>query len=224
MIRYFLAQGDRGGSAVITEGLSTVSCSNPQPTVQIATLYMKTWCEACKREGFIAPMGPRRPGTGPNGQPWALSGDINVCACNPPPVFQAVRSMKMTLTAEEAAMSAGGHAFLTDALKPAAVGNGVGSRFDALGAGLDRGNAATPFGDAPPFEYQPDRPDAEVVQLAGGEGMPRNNQAQNRQTRDVVRVLGLNQDQAQQLHREVSGEGLGYHEIMERAKDMFNLW
>lgn len=101
MIRYFLARGDRGGSAVIMEGLPNVTCSNPPPSVQIATLYMKTYCTACKREGFIAPNGPRWPGTAVNGKPWALSGDINVCECNPPPVFHAVRNMKMTFTSEE---------------------------------------------------------------------------------------------------------------------------
>jgi len=95
MIRYFLARGDRGGSATITEGLEFVTCSNPPPLVQIATLYMKTYCTACKREGFIAPAGPRLPGTAPNGQQWALSGDINACGCSPPPVFHAERSMKM---------------------------------------------------------------------------------------------------------------------------------
>ncbi|WP_296650109.1 hypothetical protein [Paraburkholderia sp.] len=103
MIRYFLARGDHAGSAVITEGLDSVTCSNPPPRVNIATLYMKTHCTACKQEGFIAPKGPRWPGTGPNGQQWALSGDINVCGCNPPPVFYAERGMSMTFTAEEAA-------------------------------------------------------------------------------------------------------------------------
>lgn len=101
MIRYFLAKGDRAGSAMITEGLTNVTCSNPPPRVQIATLYMKTFCTACKREGFISPKGPRQPGNGPNGQQWALSGDINVCGCNPPPVFYAERGMKMTIRAEE---------------------------------------------------------------------------------------------------------------------------
>lgn len=104
MIRYFLARGDRAGSAVITQGLPNVTCSNPPPRVEIATLGMKTYCAACKREGFISPQGPRRPGTGPNGQPWALSGDINICGCNPPPVFYAERAMKMTFTAEQAVL------------------------------------------------------------------------------------------------------------------------
>lgn len=107
MIRYFLAQGDRGGSATITEGLATVTCSNPPPRVHIATLDMQTYCTACGQKGFIAPKGPRWPGTGPNGKPWALSGDINICGCNPPPVFYAERGMKMLSTAEQAAVLTG---------------------------------------------------------------------------------------------------------------------
>lgn len=104
MIRYFLARGDRTGSATVTEGLPYITCANPPPAVQIATLYMKTHCRACKREGFIAPAGPRRPGTAPNGKPWALGGDINICGCNPPPVFHApVHGMRMTFTDEEIA-------------------------------------------------------------------------------------------------------------------------
>jgi len=103
MIRYFLAKGDRAGSAVIIEGLPAVTCSNPPPSVEIATLDMKTWCAACNQEGFIAPKGPRWPGTGPNGKRWALSGDINVCGCNPSPTFYAERGMSMSFTSEEAA-------------------------------------------------------------------------------------------------------------------------
>lgn len=95
MIRYFLAKGDRGGSATIIEGLECVTCSNPPPRVQIATLYMKTYCTACEQVGFVAPKGPRLPGRAPNGQGWALSGDINACGCSPPPVFYAERGMRM---------------------------------------------------------------------------------------------------------------------------------
>ncbi|WP_181916712.1 hypothetical protein [Paraburkholderia sp. BL27I4N3] len=54
-------------------------------------------------------------------------------------------------------------------------------------------------------------------------GTPANNQAQNKQTDDIARILRLNPRQIRQLHDEISGEGLGFHEIMERAKDMFNL-
>lgn len=105
MIRTFLARGDRGGEAVIIEGLEFVTCSNPPPAVQIATLGMKTWCSACKQAGYIAPRGPRRPGTAPNGKQWALSGDINICGCKPAPVFYPARERHMTMsfTAEEAA-------------------------------------------------------------------------------------------------------------------------
>jgi hypothetical protein len=105
MIRTFLARGDRGGEAVITEGLDSVTCSNPPPAVQIATLGMKTYCSACKQVGYIAPRGPRWPGTGPNGKQWALSGDINICGCNPPPLFYPIRERNMTMsfTAEEVA-------------------------------------------------------------------------------------------------------------------------
>lgn len=105
MIRIFLARGDRAASAVITEGLETVTCSNPPPTAHIATLGMKTYCSACRQEGYIAPRGPRRPGTGPNGKQWALSGDINICGCTPSPIFypDRERNMTMSFTAEEVA-------------------------------------------------------------------------------------------------------------------------
>lgn len=100
--RPFLGKGDRGGSATIIEGLDSVTCSNPPPLVHIATLGMKTYCTACKSEGVIAPSGPRHPGTGPNGEGWALSGDINLCGCSPAPVFRAERNMAQIFTGYEA--------------------------------------------------------------------------------------------------------------------------
>lgn len=66
-------------------------------------------------------------------------------------------------------------------------------------------------------------PGGNAEELAGSEGTPRNNQAQNKQTDDIARVLRLSPRQARQLHDEISGEGLGFHQKMERAKDMFNL-
>jgi hypothetical protein len=78
--------------------------------------------------------------------------------------------------------------------------------------------------DARPFEYSRDIPDGDAIEVAGSQGMPRNNHAQNKQTDDIAGILRLTPGQARQLHDEISGEGLGYHEIMERAKDMFNLW
>lgn len=104
MIRTFLGVGDKAtNGAFITQGLDSVSCSNPPPCVQISTVGMKTYCPVCKQEGHIAPRGPRWPGTGPNGRQWALSGDINLCDCNPPPTFHAERNMTMSFTSEQAA-------------------------------------------------------------------------------------------------------------------------
>jgi hypothetical protein len=37
----------------------------------------------------------------------------------------------------------------------------------------------------------------------------------------VVKGLGLDKNQARLLHEEITGERLGYHEMMERALDMF---
>ncbi|PLZ01428.1 hypothetical protein CY652_16510 [Burkholderia sp. WAC0059] len=45
--------------ARIIEGLQTVICLNLPLRVEIATLYMKTYCTACRREGFVAPKEPR---------------------------------------------------------------------------------------------------------------------------------------------------------------------
>ncbi|TKC91204.1 hypothetical protein FAZ69_07555 [Trinickia terrae] len=79
----------------------------------------------------------------------------------------------------------------------------------------------TPLGNAQPFEYQPDMPDGGAELLAGGDGMPGNNQAQNKQFRAVVKALGLNQDQARRLHYDIQGDNLDYRGILERALDMF---
>jgi len=39
--------------------------------------------------------------------------------------------------------------------------------------------------------------------------------------RDVARKFNLSKAQQRQLHDEVSGEGLGYHEIVDVAERMF---
>jgi hypothetical protein len=102
MIRYFLAKGDRAGDAVITEGLSTSTYQEANGRrVELATVYMQTYCHACKKAGFICPSGPRLPGTAENGKQHALSGDINICDCKPPPVFFAVRNMTENITSSD---------------------------------------------------------------------------------------------------------------------------
>ncbi|WP_241495782.1 hypothetical protein [Paraburkholderia monticola] len=82
-------------------------------------------------------------------------------------------------------------------------------------------DTSTPLGDAQPFDYQPDMPDVDAVQVAGSEGTPRNNQVQNKQFKAVVKALGLNKNQARQLHDDISKQSLGYHEMLERGQDMF---
>ncbi|CAB3791178.1 hypothetical protein LMG28614_03242 [Paraburkholderia ultramafica] len=91
----------------------------------------------------------------------------------------------------------------------------IGGAFD------DAADASTLLGDAQPFEYGEDMPAGDDIELAGSEGTPRNNQAQNAQFKAVVRALGLDPSQARQLHDEISKQGLGYHEILERGQDMF---
>ncbi len=62
--------------------------------------------------------------------------------------------------------------------------------------------------------------------MSGG-GTPGNNQAQNKQFKDACREIGrqlgtpLTKDQKTQLHRAISGENLGYHEIVEEGLAMF---
>lgn len=57
--------------------------------------------------------------------------------------------------------------------------------------------------------------------LVGSGGTPGNNQAQNKQVDDVVRILRLTKDQRRALHREISGQNAGYHEILQIARDKF---
>ena len=52
---------------------------------------------------------------------------------------------------------------------------------------------------------------------------PMNNQEQNKQFKAVVKELGLDKGQKRQLHDEISGQGFGYREILDTARDMFGL-
>jgi hypothetical protein len=51
-------------------------------------------------------------------------------------------------------------------------------------------------------------------------GTPGNNQAQNKQTRDVANKYKLNKEQQRQLHDEVTGQNYTYKEIEEIAKEI----
>jgi hypothetical protein len=60
----------------------------------------------------------------------------------------------------------------------------------------------------------------EAVQLAANDGTPGNNQAQNKQVNDVVRILGLTRDQRKELHWEITGRNLGFQEILRIGREI----
>jgi hypothetical protein len=64
-------------------------------------------------------------------------------------------------------------------------------------------------------------PFASDIQVAANDGTPGNNQAQNAQVRAIQVELGLDDDQRRQLHKAISGQGLGFHDIRQIAIDMF---
>ena len=50
---------------------------------------------------------------------------------------------------------------------------------------------------------------------------PGDNERQNKQFRDVVRMLGLTEKEARRLHNAIQGLDLGFRELLEFARDMF---
>ncbi len=61
---------------------------------------------------------------------------------------------------------------------------------------------------------------SDPIQLIGHGGTPGNNSAQNAQVKAVVRILGLNRDQRDELHRRISKQGMGWDEIMQEGLDI----
>lgn len=55
-------------------------------------------------------------------------------------------------------------------------------------------------------------------------GTPRNNQAQNSQTDDIARRLRLSPKQRAELHRLIHGMDMGYQEILEFAREWFQIF
>jgi hypothetical protein len=60
----------------------------------------------------------------------------------------------------------------------------------------------------------------ETVQIAANDGTPGNNQAQNKQVNDVVKVLGLTRDQRKELHLEIAGQNFGFQEILRIGREI----
>ena len=67
----------------------------------------------------------------------------------------------------------------------------------------------------------------ELILMMSSDGTPGNNQAQNKQFRDAVRQYEretgnkLDQDQVRQIHDEITGQNMSYHEIIQAIYDLF---
>lgn len=80
---------------------------------------------------------------------------------------------------------------------------------------------AAPFIKA---NFNPDEPRDSHGRWTGDSGetqVAADNQRENKMVRDIVVQSRLNKDQRQDLHREITGRGLSYHQILDIAKDMF---
>ena len=49
-----------------------------------------------------------------------------------------------------------------------------------------------------------------------------NNQDQNEQVRAIKRMLNLTNAQKEKLHKEITGLGLSFQEVLDKARNMFN--
>ncbi|HTV87216.1 MAG TPA: hypothetical protein VME63_17605 [Dyella sp.] len=67
---------------------------------RMAAVGMATYCSQCGQRGLIAPRGVRS--LGPE-QMFALDGDVNLCGCEPAPVFNTQQGMALTFTREDIA-------------------------------------------------------------------------------------------------------------------------
>ncbi len=56
-----------------------------------------------------------------------------------------------------------------------------------------------------------------------GDGSPKDNRAQNKQFDSVKKELKLDDDQARQLHEEITGQDMSRDQILERGKELFNV-
>lgn len=85
MRRYYLKQDDKSSAlGVVVEG--EPSCLHyGTPLTYVGA---KVYCESCKTMGVIAAKGPRLSESMMGRQP-ALSGDVCICECDPPPIMHA---------------------------------------------------------------------------------------------------------------------------------------
>ncbi|MBF0560718.1 MAG: hypothetical protein HQL37_01630 [Alphaproteobacteria bacterium] len=59
------------------------------------------------------------------------------------------------------------------------------------------------------------------LRVAADDGMPGDHDRANKQVRAIARKLGLNKDQREELHHEISGKNMNYKQILDEAKDRF---
>ena len=86
---------------------------------------------------------------------------------------------------------------------------------------IDSSHSGEYTGDAT-GKWDSDAPKKELVGRQKG-NTPKNNQAQNKQVRDIEKKLGLTKDEVRELHDAITGQGYGYQEILDLAKDMFGI-
>src|SRR5690242_17182876 len=88
MTRYVILDGDRTTSngTVCARATATPFALNDR---QIAHESDEVSCPACGTTGKIQCDGPRIPMEGPDGQRVALSDDLCICQCSPPPKLVA---------------------------------------------------------------------------------------------------------------------------------------
>jgi uncharacterized Zn-binding protein involved in type VI secretion len=98
MQRYYLRKGDRSSTGgVIVEGHER----HTHHGVPLTYLGAKVQCPSCKSEGYVAGRGPRWSDT-TLGKEAALSGDICICKCVPPPLLYASQdNYRQTLEGNE---------------------------------------------------------------------------------------------------------------------------
>ncbi|MEX3636099.1 hypothetical protein [Paraburkholderia sp. BR14320] len=156
-----------------------------------------------------------------SGTDWTVEEECEVCS-----ITYSIYSKFPPMPSAQALNAETGEFFPFDRVRTLKSGYDMAKALGYAWACECRGRPRTPpqnLGNAQAFEFTPHARSGDGVELAGSQGTPRNNQAQNRQTDHVARILRLTPRQSRQLHDEISGQGLGFHEIMERAKDMFNL-
>lgn len=91
--RFWIRVGDTtsNGGRVITGSATHLHHSLP-----LAFEGDQVDCPGCRSIGTIACVGDRISDTGPDGRQKALSGDLCLCRCNPPPVLVALQQTAST--------------------------------------------------------------------------------------------------------------------------------